>query len=305
MINPSLTFANFGPNDSNLPSVYEIGYTQDHPDVAHEMADAFEHELTLLPDVNNLGGLISKVGPAKELRENIGRVQDVLGTDADALTIARGWAERSGLLIPVERLYLLNEGPANEGIDLAIISGGVRNWMLRRAMRLVALGAYRPIGAVLLAAGQRPMKTSEGPDVEEGMTEADYMRDVIAQEIGAIGTAVEVLSVATEDADNVMRAAANKAHEMVGLSYGTYISVVSNAGAWVQNAGQFLRAAMSSQRAFNNWGDQLEVVSDAFPLGETGEEPTSTHQNPFSAAGQIARNLQELARFDSLANGVN
>jgi len=52
-------------------------------------------------------------------------------------------------------------------VDLALITGGVRNWMERRANRLLELAQLRRVGAVLLAGGNRVMNPSEGPGVEE------------------------------------------------------------------------------------------------------------------------------------------
>jgi hypothetical protein len=54
---------------------------------------------------------------------------------------------------------------------------------------------------------------------------------------------------------------------------------------------------LEAQVGFNKHSDQLEAVSDSFALG-TGAEPTTSHQNQFSAAGQIVRNLQELTRHE-------
>jgi len=293
-----LTFANFAPADPRGNDVYDIGTTEEHPQgVAREMASAFGYELASpYPEVDNLGGLIQRVGRSKELRDNIGRVQEVLGTSDDAITIARGWAERSGLLLPVERLYATAE-PAEGVIDMAIITGGVRNWMQRRASRLVELAQQRPVAGVLLVAGNREMKPDEGEDVEAGMTEADYMGSVIASRLAELGLLSEVLRVDSGVGDEVMRAAANRANVLMGLVGDRRVAVISNAGAWVQNAGQFLRAGKASTGgAFDIWGDQLEVASDTFPLGVTGDEPAAEYQNPFSAAGQIARNLQEFER---------
>ncbi len=275
-----VTFETFNPRTE---SVYEIGNG-----VMREMAEAFEYELTATPDVDNLGGLIGAVGPAKELQENIGRVQEELGTDNGAVDIARDWVERSGLLAPVARSYMAPEqGIATQNFDLAVISGGVRNWMLRRAERLVP--ELDKVGRVLLVAGNRTMKTTEGPDVEEGMTEADYMDGVVRSLLTEAGVEVEMVRVDSGSGNEVMETAA----EHIGSDES--VLVASNAGAWVQNAGQLRRAIRKECPRFDETGNRLFVVSDSFPLG-TGQEPTATHQNPFTALGQIARGAQELVR---------
>lgn len=289
-----LTFANYSPSQHGLEGIYQIGATDQYPDgVAHDMAVAFNFDLTETPNVDNLGGLIGQIGPAKELQENIGRVQNVLGVEFDAVTIAQSWIARSGLLTPVEGLFDGVE-PYNGSIDLAIITGGVRNWMDRRATRLIEYAEHVEVENVLLASGSREMKPGEGPDVEEGMTEADWMKTVLLPRLGSLGIDAKLLRVKSGIGDDVMEAAARKSQRMVPLSR-SHVAVVSNAGNWPQNAGQYLRAAKKSVHSFNKDGDQFEVVSDSFPVG-TGAEPTSTHQNPFTALGQIARNLQEFTR---------
>ncbi|HUD81228.1 MAG TPA: hypothetical protein VMR08_01180 [Patescibacteria group bacterium] len=289
-----LTFENFSPVGHGLDNIYQIGVNDEHPSgVGQEMAAAFNYDLTPRPDVDNLGGLISEVGRNKELQKNIAVAQSVLGPEA--VTTARDWAERSGLLLPVERIFTTAE-QADGDIDLAIITGGVRNWMARRANRLAELIPLRRVGGVLLAAGNRIMSPVEGPDVEEGMTEADYMSTVIAPKLGELGIRAELLRVETGVGDEVMSRVAIKSYDLVNSS--AHIAVVSNAGNWVQNAGQYLRAVKKAHPEFDTQNDQLEAVSDSFPLG-TGVEPAASHQNPLSAIGQIARNLQEFARHAS------
>jgi hypothetical protein len=291
----TLTFAEYRIDRDGLAGIYSIGATgTDSSGILQKMSVAFEHQLSDIPSVDNLGELIGKVGPAKELQENITRVQDALGTDDNAVDIACSWAERSGLLVPVERSYLTAE-PIETRINLAVITGGVRNWMKRRADRLVALNATDRIDQVLLVAGNREMKAVEGSDVEDGMTESDYMRQIVAKQTSALGIETEVIAVDSGVGDQVMDVGANRAERLVDLSSGL-VAVVSNAGAWVQNVGQFRRALRSSDRhGFDEAGNQLLAVSDGFLLG-TGNEPTSTHQNPFRAASQIVRNAQELVR---------
>ncbi len=278
-----LTFENFKVDHF---SVLDIG-----GGVVPEMARAFDVELATYPRADQLGELIAAVGPAKELQENIGRIQETLGTDNDAVGIAQDWVERSGLLLPVSRSYMNAKPEAGlQNFDLAVVTGGVRNWMMRRASRLVP--ELDRVDEVLLVAGNRAMKTTEGPDVEEGMTEADYMGSVVRGLLADSGVEVELVRVDSGIGDEVMDAAA----EHIDASQSVLIS--SNAGAWVQNAGQLRRAVRSLHRGFDEDGSQLFVVSDSFPLG-TGSEPTSTHQNPFTALGQIARNAQELVRHES------
>lgn len=294
----ALTFANYSLVVDGVDSIYDIGSMNgSRSGVIEEIAAAFNHKLTAKPSADNLGELIGLVGPAKELQENIGLVQEVLGTKKAAVTIARGWVKRSGLLLPVERSYIKSEevdGP----IDLALITGGVRNWMARRTARLEELSNTREVRQTFLVAGNRLMKTAEGPDVEEGMVEYDYMREVVAKQLSTMGLSATVVKAKTSIGDEVMKAGMYDIAEEVSFDMrSAQVAVVSNAGAWVQNVGQFRRVAKSTfyYPTFDTKGSQLLAVSDSFPLG-TGSEPMTTHQNPFSAVGQIVRNAQELVR---------
>lgn len=275
----SLTFANFRPG---VDSVYDIG-----GGVIREMADAFGHILGDGPKVDTLGQLITAVGPLKTLQDNIGHVQEVLGTENDASNMVRNWVTRTGLLTPVERSFMTAEVPTDVP-ELVVITGGVRNWMVRRAD--VARG-LEPIGRILLVGGNRVMSAAEGPDVAPGMTEADYLERVVAPTFEN----ATVASVESREASGVMAAAA----QAITASGIRNVTVASNAGAWVQNAGQLRRAlrgpAFAYGPGYDADGTELFVVSDGFPLG-TGDEPTATHQNPLTALGIIARNAQELTR---------
>ncbi|MFO0920614.1 MAG: hypothetical protein U0451_03000 [Candidatus Saccharimonadales bacterium] len=275
----SRNFSNFTLGDS----VYDIG-----DNVLQEIATAFEYDLTVEPSVDNLGGLIGVVGPAKELQENIGEVQRRLGVNGDSLSLATDWVKRSGLLTPVARSFATPEYGIDDTIfDVAVITGGVRNWMMRRANRLVE--EKNKVRDVYLVAGNRAMKTSEGEDVEEGMTESDYMQDVVNEVLKVAGLRVEIARVESSVGNEVMAMAAD------GISPTATVLISSNAGAWVQNSGQLRRALRDRHSNFDKEGDRLFVISDEFPLG-TGKETTATHQNPFSALGQIARNAQEIVR---------
>lgn len=290
----SLTFRDYRPDLNDKEAIYSIGRSSEHPvGVAHEIAAAFEYELGVTPSAENLGGLIEKTGKAKELQQNIPQVQEVLGTSEDAIAITRGWAERSGLLLPVEQSYFKHEY-RDEPFDLGIITGGVRNWISRRADRLIELNEKIGVSQVLLAAGNRPMATSEGPDVEEGMTETNYMELVIGERLAGAGIDTSFVGVSSGSGDEIMKVAAKEASYLVEPKLG-HIAVISNAGAWVQNVGQFRRALIELVPSFDLEVSQLFAISDTIPLG-TGSESTATHQNPFTAVAIIARGLQELVR---------
>lgn len=297
-----LNFANYDPNARELADIYDIGATTypERSGVIPEIARAFDFELSDIPDVENLGQLIGKVGPAKQLQDNIPNVQAVLGTSESGVDIARGWARRSGLLTPVMRpLTHLEQPMQDHPIDVVVATGGVRNWMNRRRLVIANLARTHRVTQALLVAGKRPMRASEGPDVIDGMTEFDYMHDIVARRLASRRIAARVIGVDSEVGDDVMRAAAEALQEYVDPNTGL-VAIASNAGAWLQNGGQLRRAAVATfGPQFDREGRNLLVASDGFRLG-SGAEPTATHQNPFTATGQILRNAQELARQHAL-----
>jgi len=259
--------------------------------VLGEIATAFDYDLSSQPTVDELGGLISVVGPAEELRNNIGLVQDRIGSGLGAVALARSWVERTGLLVPVDREYYSGETQVPDHFDLAVVSGGVRNWMERRANVLQRqLDAGKHIGSIILVGGNRKMKTVEGPGVEEGMTEGDYLQSVIMPRFD--GNEVQVFKPNTANGDQVM------AHIAGTVAEARSVLLAANAGNWLQNGGQLIRS-IDQNSADTERKRRLHVVSDEFELG-TGTEPAATHQNPFTALGQIVRNYQEIVRHQTM-----
>lgn len=281
-----------------------------------EMAQAFGHELTDEPDVANLGELIDAVAPEKELQKNIGLVQERLGTRKDSLALVQDWSKRSGLLLPVLRSIDSHMPPAlfvkeddaeiRHGIssfDVAIITGGVRNWMLRRAMLLAQFSGSFAVDKAVLIGGTREMKPAEGPDVEEGMTEGDYLNKIISPRLGNLGMENETIHIGSRVGDEIMREGAKELLKMVDET--KKIAVISNAGAWIQNAGQMRRGLIEARKSpiFDDSADDtfdgLFVASDRVQLG-TGIESTNTHQNPYTFIGNIPRSAQEIVRQQQL-----
>jgi len=267
-------------------SVYDIG-----DGVIPEIAVAFEHDLTDEPDPENLGELIAKVGPAKTLQDNIELVKSRIGSTKDASGLAIDWIERSGLLTPVSRSFLNPNLPVPGMVDIALVTGGVRNWMQRRANVLIDLDKADYIKRVILAGGNRKMKTVEGTDVIEGMTEADYLEKVVLDKIMRLGRVglVDMVKVNSESGNDVMARVAKR------MGHFTTAAVISNAGAWVQNAGQARRAIMAEHANFDSSGRRIYVVSDGFPIAKN-DEPSVAAQNPYSALGQIVRGAHELVQ---------
>ncbi|MEK9195987.1 MAG: hypothetical protein AAB914_01325 [Patescibacteria group bacterium] len=273
-----LTFANFNPEEHY---VYGIG-----GDVIPQMAQVFGHNLTDKPDVENLGKLIREVGPAKTLQDNIHRVERQIGTNDDAIDLARSWVEKSGLLLPVNRSFLDPNETVPSGSDAYIITSGAANWMHRRADTLITeidcVGIQ--IGRVVLAAGNQQVKGGR-EDVTDGITEYWYMKEIIEPKLNEAGIEVdEVIEVNS----GLGRDVAEQAVKSCIRSEKETITVVSNAGVWAQDAGQIGRAMVKND--IDPKG-RLHVISDDFPLG-TGKESASTHQNPLTALGLIVRSAR-------------
>lgn len=300
MSTETLTFANFSPVAANPVDMYEIGADQTRPGVIPEMAEAFGHILTSEPRTENLADFVAAVGPAKELQYNIARVQERLGTDQSALDIARDWVIRSGLLTPVKRSLMDVNQEWPEKPSTIVITDAIRNWMERRrslAEELIASNEVA-IGSIMLASGRRMMSPSEGEGVTEGLTADEYMWGNLLPRLRGVGSkkGVGVYLTTTENTggDEVMDSAVVALTRELNSS--TPIIVASNAGAWLQNAAQ-LRQAIKRKypdRSPQKFDSQLFVAAKRFELGVTGDEPKETHQNPFSALGQIARNALQL-----------
>lgn len=232
-------------------------------------------------DVTSLKELITIIGPAKTLQDNIPAIEALL-PEADDKQIAIEWIEQSGLLDAVFRNFDSPEQMLPRNFDTAVITGGVRNWMMRRAQVLIdTIQNGTTVSEIKLVAGTRQMRTAEGDDVIEGDTEASYMQRVIKPLLEAeVECRVAVVSTDTDKGNEIAEVVANETQDAAS------VLVACNAGNWIQNGGQ-IRRAIGDDRVF--------VVSNPFPIAKNNEPP-ALGQNYLTALGIIARNLQELAR---------
>lgn len=263
-----------------------------------EMAGALGYEHSERPDEENLRGFIGHIGPAKWLQDNIGLARERLDTGDDAVTLAADWTDRSGVLTPLSRSFVSPEVELPSDIDVAFITGGVARWMLRRGSKLVSeINSGRQIGKVFLPVGGRPMRESEHDLVaqmaaESGSvpTERDFARAHLLPMLGAVGTQVEILDIESQKGGEIM-------DEFVrgsSVTSGTVLAV-GNAPSAIQSASEFRLAAREATSNFDAEGSQLFVLADSISVARQGEGP-ATHQNPFTALGQIARNAMYLHR---------
>ena len=254
------------------------------------VAAAADFDLTKTPTAENLGALVGKVGPDKELQKNIGVVRDALGPEAKE-QIA-DWIESSGILFPVERGFVDNIA-LPEKTDAIVWSGGVANWMLRRAAFTQRFDPEN-VGRVFLPLGNRKMKPGEHQLVktyekQRGKlpTEYEFARTYVLGGLMVAGfePKPKILPVGENDGDKILDALFEREPDLLD---GT-ITVVSNAPNAIQAAGQLRLAAVRADVSFDMRGDQLFMASDSIPLARQGES-AKTHQNPETALGQLVRN---------------
>ncbi len=297
----AVTFANFRLGED---SIYDIG-----GGTVTEIADRFGFNLDDVPNAPNLGALIGVVAPEKELQLNIAHAKEVLGSDS--LAIARSWVGRTALLEQVDRAYMSADAVASRTtFDVAVVTDGVRNWMHRRGQVLVRK-AEAGVCAIRLvvAGGNRPMREAEGDDFIPGVPAYNYLVASVVPAVESSGMlwdkvkAEDIVVVPSSKGDEVMASLAERLYNTEFDFEGDEILLATNAGNWVQNGGQLRRAFRSYSPQFDTNPEQrqLFIASDSFPVGETGDEPTATHQNPYSAIGIILRGAQELLRHEVAA----
>ena len=270
-----LTFGKFGLHDC----VMQIG-----GGILPEMVERANVALSTEPTVEEMGELIGVYAPNKLLQDNISGTVGIFHSREEALTTTRDWAIRSRLLDPFIGAYMNPSLAVPDHFDTAVITGGVANWELRRLSSLGTCG--KGIGRIILAGSARIMSVVESNKVRPGMTEIDFLTQY-GQEM--LGTKDAKLVIHTTDSTNGEDVATEVAQKYY-LGGDTTI-LFSNAGAWMQNAGQLQRAirAAGSNRPLFVW-------SDGFKLGVDGTEDKATFQNPLTTPGMILRGIQEFIR---------
>lgn len=263
-----------------------------------EIAQAAGYELTETPNAENLGNLIAKVGPDKELQKNISVVREALGDDArDQIA---DWIDRSNVMHPVDRSFMRSESYPGMQFDSIVFTGGVANWMLRRTMHTLRFDPVNDVAGhrVVLPIGNREMKPAEHPLVETFMrrehvapTEADFANYFLKGLMEKAGFRVELIAVDSNKGDEIMDGLF--ADQPVLLDQ--QVLVVSNAPNAIQAAGELRLAGKKVDASYDNTGVQVFMNQDSFPLARRGESP-KTHQNPETALGQLVRNALYLQR---------
>lgn len=291
-----LTLENFRVGTDN---VEQIGATNERPGVLRDLRTAFGYS------GDSLDGLIKHVAPNTTLQDNIEFAREVLsdedtaksiGYEGDtAASIAGDICARSGLQARVIRPFMEPaEGGLPSKFDAAIQTDGVVNWMDRMTNISIMTARQASIDTILLASGGRLIGDNESPKVAAGTSVNRYMATSVVPMMGISGLfkAIELVHTNEKAGPKVMAQAAGRLAMSgeVDLTTGLVI-VPAVAGNWPQKGAQARQALKAVQPDFDSDPErrQLWVVSDSFPLGLTGEEPKTTHQNPFSALGNVLR----------------
>jgi hypothetical protein len=313
-----ITFPTYSVGINNVNEIGATAATLEEPvrpGVITEIKTVFGYE------GDDLRGLIGHVAPHKTLQDNTEFAKEKLSAPGvqelinypgkSAGEIANDWGRRTGLQAPVYRPFMFNPAGAPNGapykFDVAIIPERVPNWLERMADSAIRFSRAHRFGLMALASSEREIGPDETPGVEAGTSAESYMQQAIVPrlESGRIRTevendrpgvpntfdSIELLKTGGKNGDEVMANAANMLADR-GIDLPTAkIIVFSVAGNWMQTGAQARVGLQSVEAGFdaNRWNPQLYVVSDSFPLGITGEEPKTTHQNPFSAIGNILR----------------
>lgn len=243
------------------------------------------------PAEKPLRGLVGLLGPDKELQKNIGRVKEALGEKA--LEIVIEWEEHSGIMYPVKRAYLKNTPIPKTKEKIAVINGGTASWMLRRRAQAERLDPKEDVTEIIMAAGKREMSTDEHQLVSTYQrrhgklpTEADFLDEYVVGHLRDLGhNTSPVVRADTKNAKEVFDTLVAERPDILS----NIVVVIANAPNAIQATGQLRLGARRANTTFDSNGDQLFMDSDSFPLARRGEDK-STHQNPFTALSQLARN---------------
>lgn len=263
MSNPNNDFSNFRLAEDN---VYELA-----GGLIPDIADKLQVDLGNEPNVDALGTLVGKIGANKVLRDN----GEVSALDREEMVEMLG---RTGVQKSLERsLWTPDITPGTQGVTVAVMTGGVANWMDRSERAL-------PVwmrGMVHLPTGKRVMDT--GTEVSNKRvrqfhemtgrcpTEAEYAARVIMPRIARRKGSTPILDpYATIDGDEIARFFFEENPSL--LTQKLLFVRVANAG--VQLAVQMRKAARQFDAGFDSDPEnpQVFIATDHFPIAHNGRE---------------------------------
>lgn len=276
--------------------VYALGR-----DLLPEIADGLEiSQLSANPSTEEIQRMIGEMAPHKTLQDNIGFVKERLGYEDDprrATDYVADQIERSGALKPLRRAFR-EEKELPEEVDAIFMTGGIANWILRRRNLVEQLDASL-CEDVYVAVGNRVMSPTEHALVRtferqygHQPTEAEFMSKYVNFALGMGSHNVATTTADTRVGDEVIDTLLDRVPYILD---GTVLAV-GNAPNTIQSAGQFREAAQRVNPDFDEGENpQLFMIGDTIQVARH-EEGTATHQNPFSALGQIVRNALYIQR---------
>lgn len=278
----------------------EFGVYQLADELIPEMAETLRYDITGRPVQETLGDFIGQFGPDKEYQKNISLVKDRVSVDQ-----AADWVERSGALVPVARAFRDNT-PLPERFGVAVMTGGIANWILRRTAVLEQVDPTT-VSRVWMVPSNRKMDDGEHQLVKShrerfGLygvetTEAAFMKHFISKRLGDVWFNYRIHDAhGMTKGSNVLDHWATFLATVDNAVRITTFLVPTNAPASIQTAVTVREALQKIDPTFDTAATpQLFMMGDSIPVARHGEHK-STHQDPHSAIGQLLRNARYLDR---------
>lgn len=282
----------------NPQVIYDIGKGLEPDDIGvlPEIAEAFQAELSEIPDAQNLGQLVGAVGPAKTLRDNETGVETTLAKAP--IEISRDWVVRSGIMRPLDRGLWDAETPAPAD-SVKIGQGAVMNWQDRFA---TVMESVAPSEVVLISGNRRMDTKTEIREANIGIfrletgrvpTEAEYAERFIAPRLRKVGHTVTELAFNTKDGAEIIRGMFEEKPELLERQ----LTAVRVANAGLPLALQIRRVAREIKPDFDDEANpQMFAMTDEIHLAENKAETkdAKNNQSPVSALRQAVVVAKEL-----------
>lgn len=278
--------------------------------VVPEMAHVFGVALDQNDLTSSLGQLVGAMGQSKVLQENTADVREKLGiVSGDAVEIAAGWLEKSGVMKQLDRSLWTPELQTPDDVEAIVVSGAVANWQDRAFTLLVGrVEAGKTPGRVYIPVGDRVMNSPTEltnpnivnmADARQGSlpTETDYAEGIGRPLLQAAGYRVEVMPYSGLNGDQIAERFVEERPGFFDRPKGK-IAFARVANAGIMLATQFRQAAHAQGIDFDKDPDnpQLFILTDTFPIAKTEKDAKNAaeFQNPLTAMRQIAVTAKHL-----------
>jgi|GEM_PF-3298562 len=299
----TVTFANFDMTQGN---VHDIGKSPEYErSVAGDIALAFGGS------TEELGDLLGKVAPHKDLKDNIAlaretlskpEVQKKLGYEpgTNPHQIGHDWAMRAGLQTPVFRPFMESHtGDTPEFFDAAIIPDRVVRWMGRMGNLAVEVSNSNASISELLIVPTKRTITKEESEEHAGLTRKQYAARELVPHVSEEGDFGFVTLAKALPSDAKGALVMEEVADFVDTRYDlanpeTRIVLPAVAGNWMQTGAQARKAFQGYAKSFDDTpgNRQLWVCSDQFDTDPTGTKPPSEAQDSLSAVGNFLRGVK-------------